>query len=120
MAKNQDLGFAPNYMSALEIDTTPDAGHAPRGHLLARHHRGEATTNETTETKDYYDGYGTPTDKVKSVQPQYEVTGDRCYGDPAQDFVASLALETGEGRTGHFRHTDPTATWLRRRAPTWA
>ena len=25
MAKNQDLGFAPNYMSALEIDTTPDA-----------------------------------------------------------------------------------------------
>ena len=41
------------------------------------------------------------------MQPQYEVTGDRCYGDPAQDFVASLALETGEGRTGHFRHTDP-------------
>lgn len=107
MAKNQDLGFAPNYMSALEIDTTPDAA-SPTWAIFSRGiTEVKPTTNETTETKDYYDGYGTPTDKVKSVQPQYEVTGDRCYGDPAQDFVASLALETGEGRTGHFRHTDP-------------
>ena len=107
MAKNQDLGFAPNYMSALEIDTTPDAA-TPHVAIFSRGiTEVKPTTNETTETKDYYDGYGTPTDKVKSVQPQYEVTGDRCYGDPAQDFVASLALETGEGRTGHFRHTDP-------------
>lgn len=104
MAKKQDLGFAPNYMSALEIDTTPDAA-SPTWAIFSR---GITEVKPTTnETKDYYDGYGTPTDKVKSVQPQYEVTGDRCYGDPAQDFVASLALETGEGRTGHFRHTDP-------------
>ena len=107
MAKNQDLGFAPNYMSALEIAPTPDAT-SPTWAIFSRGiTEVKPTTNETTETKDYYDGYGTPTDKVKSVQPQYEVTGDRCYGDPAQDFVASLALETGEGRTGHFRHTDP-------------
>lgn len=107
MAKNQDLGFAPNYMSALEIDITPEAA-TPTWAIFSRGiTEVKPTTNETTDTKDYYDGYGTPTDEVKSVQPQYEVTGDRCYGDPAQDYVASLALETGDGRKGHFRHTDP-------------
>lgn len=107
MAKNQDLGFAPNYTSALEIDITPEAA-TPTWAIFSRGiNEIKPTTNETTDTKDYYDGYGTPTDKVKSVQPQYEVTGDRCYGDPAQDYVSSLALETGDGRTGHFRHTDP-------------
>ena len=118
MAKNQDLGFAPNYMSALEIDTTPDAA-SPTWAIFSRGiTEVKPTTNETTETKDYYDGYGTPTDKVKSVQPQYEVTGDRCYGDPAQDFVASLALERAARATSAT--PTPTATWWRATAPTWA
>ncbi len=34
-----------------------------------------------------------------------EQDGDRCYGDPAQDYIASCALETGEGRRTQFRHT---------------
>ena len=105
MAKNQDLGFAPNYMSALEVDITPEAT-TPTWAIFSRGiTEVKPTTNETTDTKDYYDGYGTPTDKVKSVQPQYEVTGDRCYGDPAQDFITSCALLTGEGRKTQFRHT---------------
>ena len=56
MAKKQDLGFAPNYMSALEIDTTPDAA-SPTWAIFSRGiTEVKPTTNETTETKDYYDG----------------------------------------------------------------
>ena len=61
--------------------------------------------NESTEDKDYYDGYGVPTTDVTSTQIQYEIEGDRCYGDPAQDYASSIALETGEGRKTQFRHT---------------
>ena len=106
-SKSTDLGFAPNYTSALEIDITPEA-ETPTWAIF---NRGiteiKPSISETTSSKDYYDGMGTPTDEVTAVQPKYEVTGDRCYGDPAQDYVASVALETGEGRKTHYRHTDP-------------
>lgn len=104
MAKS-DLGFARNYANALEINITPDA-EGPTWALLSRGITSIAPSpNGSTEDKDYYDGYGTPTTKVTSTQIQYEVEGDRCYGDPAQDYISSVALETGEGRETQFRHT---------------
>lgn len=104
MAKS-DLGFARNYANALEINTTPGAA-APTWAILSRGITSIAPSpNESTEDKDYYDGYGTPTTDVTSTQIQYEVEGDRCYGDPAQDYIAGCALETGEGRRTQFRHT---------------
>ena len=104
MAKS-DLGFARNYANALEVNTTPGAAE-PTWAILSRGITSIAPSpNESTEDKDYYDGYGTPTTDVTSTQIQYEVEGDRCYGDPAQDYVASCALATGEGRRTQFRHT---------------
>lgn len=106
MAKS-DLGFARNYANALEINITPEEA-SPTWAILSRGITEIAPSpNESTEDKDYYDGYGTPTTDVTSTQIQYEVTGDRCYGDPAQDFIASRALETGDGRKTQFRHTSP-------------
>lgn len=104
MAKS-DLGFARNYANALEINITPDA-ESPTWAIFSRGITSITPSgNESTEDKDYYDGYGVPTTDVTSTQIQYAVEGDRCYGDPAQDFVASIALETGEGRKTQFRHT---------------
>lgn len=101
-----DLGFAPNYASALEIDITPEA--EPTWALFSRGiTEVKPTPNETTTDKDYYDGYGVKTTKVTGTQITYEVTGDRYYGDPAQDYVASLALMVGDDRVTQFRHTDP-------------
>ena len=106
MAKS-DLGFARNYANALEIDITPGANE-PTWAIFARGITSITPSgNESTEDKDYYDGYGVPTTDVTSTQIQYSVEGDRCYGDPAQDYVASIALETGEGRKTRFRHTAP-------------
>ena len=104
MAKS-DLGFARNYANALEINITPGEAE-PTWAILSRGITSiTPSPNESTEDKDYYDGYGVPTTKVQSTQIQYEVEGDRCYGDPAQDYIASVALETGEGRETQFRHT---------------
>lgn len=109
---NTDLAFAPNYTNALEIDITPDAAE-PTYALLSRGITSIAPTpNESTEDKDYYDGYGVPTTNVVSTQIQYEVEGDRCYGDPAQDFISSRALLTGDGRRTRFRHTHPNGDCL--------
>lgn len=106
MAKS-DLGFARNYANALEIDITPEEP-TPTWAILSRGITSiTPSPNESTEDKDYYDGYGTPTTKVTSTQIQYEVEGDRCYGDPAQDYISGCALETGDGRETHFRHTSP-------------
>ena len=92
MAKS-DLGFARNYANALEIDITPGA-ESPTWAILSRGITSiTPSPNESTEDKDYYDGYGTPTTKVTSTQIQYEVEGDRCYGDPAQDYISSAQLE---------------------------
>lgn len=107
MAKKSDLGFAPNYANALEVDITPDAS-SPTWAILSRGITNiTPSPNENTEDKDYYDGYGVPETKVTSTQIQYEVEGDRCYGDPAQDYISSCALETGDGRKTRFRHTAP-------------
>lgn len=104
MAKS-DLGFARNYANALEVNTTPGT-EKPTWAILSRGITSiTPSPNESTEDKDYYDGYGTPTTDVTSTQIQYEVEGDRCYGDPAQDYITSCALETGEGRKTQFRHT---------------
>lgn len=104
MAKS-DLGFARNYANALEVNITPGA-EEPTWAILSRGITSITPSgNESTEDKDYYDGYGVPTTDVTSTQIQYAVEGDRCYGDPAQDFISSLALETGEGRKTQFRHT---------------
>lgn len=100
-----DLGFARNYANALEINIAPGEAN-PKWAILSRGITSiTPSPNESTEDKDYYDGYGTPTTDVTSTQIQYEVEGDRCYGDPAQDFIAGCALLTGDGRKTQFRHT---------------
>lgn len=107
MAGKSDLGFARNYSNALEINTKPGEKE-PLWALLSRGITSITPSgNESTEDKDYYDGMGVPTSTVNSTQIQYAVEGDRCYGDPAQDFISSLALEVGEGRKTKFRHTAP-------------
>lgn len=100
-----DLAFAQNYTNALEIDITPEAASPTYMPLACGITSITPSANESTEDKDYYDGYGVPTTKVQSNQIQYEVEGDRCFGDPAQDFIAGRALLTGDDRVTRFRHT---------------
>ena len=58
----------------------------------------EANNTEESESAAYYHGDGTPEQSILSIAKGYNVTGDRYYGDEAQDLVASMEGKLGEGR----------------------
>lgn len=58
----------------------------------------EAANTEESESVAYYHGDGTPELEVISLAKGYNVTGERYYGDPAQDLIAEMEGEVGEGR----------------------
>lgn len=58
----------------------------------------EAANTEESDAVAYYHGDGTPEQEVRSIAKGYNVTGDRYYGDPAQDLIAEMEGKLGEGR----------------------
>lgn len=58
----------------------------------------EAANTEESESVAYYHGDGTPETEVLSLAKGYNVTGERYYGDPAQDLIAEMEGQLGEGR----------------------
>ena len=58
----------------------------------------EAANTEESESVAYYHGDGTPETEVLSLAKGYNVTGERYYGDPAQDLIAEMEGKLGEGR----------------------
>ena len=58
----------------------------------------EAANTEESESVAYYHGDGTPELEVISLAKGYNVTGERYYGDPAQDLIAGMEGEVGAGR----------------------
>ena len=58
----------------------------------------EASNTEESEAIAYYHGDGTPEQEVLSIAKGYNVTGERYYGDPAQDLIAEMEGELGAGR----------------------
>ena len=58
----------------------------------------EANNTEESESTAYYHGDGTPEQSILSIAKGYNVTGERYYGDEAQDLIADMEGELGEGR----------------------
>ena len=58
----------------------------------------EAANTEETEAIAYYHGDGTPEQEVLSLAKGYNVTGERFYGDEAQDLIADMEGVLGSGR----------------------
>ena len=58
----------------------------------------EANNAEESESVAYYHGDGTPEQSILSIAKGYNVTGERYYGDEAQDLIAGMEGELGEGR----------------------
>lgn len=63
--------------------------------------------NEEIDQTPYLDGDGFGSSDVTAAQLVIAFEGHRKYGDAAQDFIASLQAELGEGRKTQFRWTDP-------------
>lgn len=110
-ASAKTLDFAPNYAHIIEIDITPDASPtwawAQRGITSC-----VPAAAETTEEDAYYHLLGSTETSVNDVKVSIAMTGHRMYGDPAQDFVQSRALLTGDDRKTRYRWTHPDGTVL--------
>ena len=106
MAKS-DIGFALNYTNIHLIDITPDAANRTWAWIAAGISDITPTPNETVEQVAYYDGGGQSESEVTGGQMVYAYTGNRKYGDAAQDFVAGLDYTYGEGRKTNLRYIAP-------------
>lgn len=63
--------------------------------------------NEETDQTAYLDGDGYGSTDVTAAQLVISFEGHRKYGDAAQDFIAGLQSELGEGRKTNFYWLDP-------------
>lgn len=102
-----DIGFELNYTNLYLINTTPEAEEPS----WARLGQGVATMDfndsDTTEDAAYYDGDGLSDTVVTGGSAGYSASGDRCYGNAAQDYIAGLRFERGQKRVTDFKHIEP-------------
>lgn len=109
-----DLGYAQNYQYLNELLVTDDKG----DELLLWFGPGinsiSLDKSETTTEEYYYDGDGNAETSVDGLSQSLTIEGARRYGDPAQDYVASLADETGDALIGKLRQTDPDGRAIER------
>jgi len=91
-----------------EININP-GGATPEWARLAKGFNSfEPSTNEEIDQTNYLDGEGFGTTTVMGAQLTLTFSGHRYYGDPAQDFIFSKAMEIGNERETEFRWTLPT------------
>lgn len=102
-----DIGFAPNYTTLNLIDITPTASDPTWAYLGPGIVTVELDSDETVDDTQYYDGGGVAYNEVTGIALGYSVSGDRKFGDAAQDFICGLLLETGEGRKTRFKRIMP-------------
>lgn len=110
MTSNETLAFAPNYNHVIEIDIVPTGEDPTWAYALHGIKTCNPTPNETTSSEEYYHNLGHVETEVERVDWTIELSGDRCYGDPAQDFVVGLVNEVGSGRKTRYRWTQPDGT----------
>ena len=106
----QTLDFAPNYTHIIELNITPKAAKPTWAYALRGIIECVPESEETVNEDIYYHNLGQTESEVESVSISLAMTGHRMYGDPAQDFVQSLATTAGKDRKTQFRWTHPDGT----------
>lgn len=56
------------------------------------------TVNEQNQQAWYMCGNGGASNEVTGIAPQYQLSGDRVYGDAAQDYIVGLKYSLGQDR----------------------
>lgn len=95
-----------------EINTEPGTEPGNFVRLAAGFNSFEAALNEEIDQTHYLDGDGYATSTVMGAQLTITFTGHRKFGDPAQDFIFSKAMEIGNERETEFRWTLPSGEVL--------
>ena len=68
------------------------------------------TVNEQNQQAWYMCGNGGASNEVTGIAPQYQISGDRVYGDAAQDYIVGLKYSLGQQRKSSVKieHYDGT------------
>ena len=108
----EDIGYALNFANKIEIDITPNGPKRTWALVAEGVSTIDPNGNEEISQDPYYSGKGMNSSDVTGGQIVLAVSGHRCYGDPAQDYVSSLYLQYGEARKTNFRWTQPNGDKL--------
>ena len=108
----EKVGYALNFANKIEIDITPSGPKRTWALVAEGVSSIEPSGNEEIAQDPYYSGKGMASSDVTGGQITLSVSGHRCYGDPAQDYVASVAYQYGEARKTHFRWAQPNGDKL--------
>lgn len=107
MSKIKDIGFGLNYQHLVEMDITPKGDKRTFARVGAGISSfGDNTADEVDETA-YMDSDGGTDKSVTGGTYGWAPSGHRLYGDPFQDYVASLKYTRGSDRTSTLRVTNP-------------
>jgi hypothetical protein len=96
--------FAQNFMVLHEIDVTPN-GTATYKRIAEGIESGERSRNDEVDTKQYLSGSGNASSDVTGMQKTITYSGNRVTNDDAQNYVFSVADETGDARKTNLRVT---------------
>lgn len=102
-------GFTLQSAHRFEIETSQTADEMTQvwARVAAGINTFDPQWNEEIDQTPYLDGDGFGSSDVTAAQLVIAFEGHRKYGDAAQDFIAGLQAELGEGRKTKFRWTDP-------------
>lgn len=106
------LDFAPNYAHVIELNITPDEATPTWAYALRGINNCVPTPTETVSEDTYFHNLGSGNDDVTAVKLAIAMKGHRMYGDPVQDFIAALMLETGPKRNTDVRWIQPDGTLI--------
>lgn len=102
-----DLNFVQGFQNIFMLDTTPDADASRWDRIGAGISSFEPDGNEEIDQTGYLDGEGLASSEVTGGQLVVSFEGNRKVGDPAQDFIAGLALQYGAARKTTARQISP-------------
>lgn len=106
------ISFEMNYCNLYEIDLTPNGMSRTWARVGAGINAVEWEGNEEVSQDPYYDGDGMSSSDVTGGQLVGTFEGHRKYGDPAQDYIAGMLLDYGEGRKTNFKWIAPDGQTL--------
>lgn len=109
-----DIGYAMNYQYLNEINMTPSEPEPTWGWFGQGISSITKDKSETTTEEYYYDGFGHAETSVEGMSQSLTVEGKRRLDDETQNWVASLAEETGDLLNTQLRQTDPTGKVIER------
>lgn len=103
-----DIGFALNYQFIVEVNVTPSGDSKTWAWVGPGINNISKDNSETTSEDAYYNNGGNTKTDVTGVSKKYSIEGHRRFGDPFQDYVASIEDGVGSARETQYRITDPT------------